>query len=82
MIWSSRRQFVDLPMIQHVLALLADDEFRAAVAAQPGYDVAAMGQRRAGVGAQPGTPFFILTSQSCGDFASRCPSWLMQTCFE
>jgi putative molybdopterin biosynthesis protein len=35
---------VDLPMIQHVLALLVDDEFRAAVAAQPGYDVAAMGQ--------------------------------------
>jgi putative molybdopterin biosynthesis protein len=37
-------QFFELPMIQHVLALLADDEFRAAVAAQPGYDVAAMGQ--------------------------------------
>jgi len=36
--------FLDLPMIQHVLALLADDEFRAAVAAQPGYDVSAMGQ--------------------------------------
>jgi putative molybdopterin biosynthesis protein len=36
--------FVDLPMIQHVLALLRDNEFRAAVAAQPGYDVAAMGQ--------------------------------------
>ncbi len=36
---------VNVPMIQHVLALLADDEFRAAVAAQPGYDVAAMGQR-------------------------------------
>jgi molybdate-binding protein len=36
--------FVELPMIQHVLALLADDEFRAAVAAQPGYDVSAMGQ--------------------------------------
>jgi putative molybdopterin biosynthesis protein len=35
---------VDLPMIQHVLALLADDEFRAAVAAQPGYDVREMGQ--------------------------------------
>ncbi len=37
-------EFVDLPMIRHVLALLADDEFRAAVAAQPGYDVTAMGQ--------------------------------------
>lgn len=37
-------QFLDLPMIRHVLALLADDEFRAAVAAQPGYDVSAMGQ--------------------------------------
>jgi putative molybdopterin biosynthesis protein len=36
--------FADLPMIQHVLALLDDDEFRAAVAAQPGYDVRAMGQ--------------------------------------
>jgi putative molybdopterin biosynthesis protein len=36
--------FVELPMIQHVLALLADDEFRTAVAAQPGYDVSAMGQ--------------------------------------
>lgn len=35
---------VDLPMIQHVLALLGDDEFRAAVAAQPGYDVQEMGQ--------------------------------------
>jgi putative molybdopterin biosynthesis protein len=35
---------VDLPMIQHVLALLADEEFRTAVTAQPGYDVAAMGQ--------------------------------------
>lgn len=35
---------VDLPMIQHVLALLGDDEFRAAVAAQPGYDVREMGQ--------------------------------------
>jgi putative molybdopterin biosynthesis protein len=36
--------FIDLPAIQHVLALLADDEFRSAVAAQPGYDVPAMGQ--------------------------------------
>lgn len=36
--------YIDLPMIQHVLALLNDEEFRAAVAAQPGYDVAAMGQ--------------------------------------
>jgi putative molybdopterin biosynthesis protein len=36
---------VDLPMMQHVLALLHDAEFRAAVATQPGYDVAAMGQR-------------------------------------
>ncbi len=36
--------YLDLPMIQHVLALLEDDEFRAAVGAQPGYDVAAMGQ--------------------------------------
>jgi len=35
---------VDLPMVQHVLALLGDDEFRAAVAAQPGYDVREMGQ--------------------------------------
>jgi len=35
---------VDLPMVQHVLALLGDDEFRAAVAAQPGYDVQEMGQ--------------------------------------
>ncbi|NDJ76551.1 MAG: molybdopterin biosynthesis protein [Chloroflexi bacterium] len=39
------KQYVDLPMIQHVLALLADEEFRAAVAAQPGYNVAAMGQQ-------------------------------------
>ena len=31
-------QVIDLPMIQHVLALLHDEEFRAAVAAQPGYD--------------------------------------------
>lgn len=38
------RAFVDLPMIQHVLALLHDQEFRAAVAAQPGYDVAEMGR--------------------------------------
>ncbi|MBN1200987.1 MAG: molybdopterin biosynthesis protein [Anaerolineae bacterium] len=37
--------YVDLPMIQHVLALLSDNEFRAVVAAQPGYDVSAMGQR-------------------------------------
>ena len=36
--------FWDAPMIQHVRALLADEEFRAAVAAQPGYDVRAMGQ--------------------------------------
>ncbi len=36
--------YSDLPMIQHVLALLADDEFRAAVAAQAGYDVREMGQ--------------------------------------
>ena len=36
---------IDLPMIQHVLALLHDAEFRAAVAAQPGYDVSLMGQR-------------------------------------
>lgn len=38
-------EFLELPMIQHVLALLGDEEFRAAVAAQPGYDIAAMGQR-------------------------------------
>ena len=37
-------EYVDLPMIQHVLALLHDDDFRAAVADQPGYDVAAMGR--------------------------------------
>lgn len=37
-------QYIDLPMIQHVLALLHDDEFRAVVAAQPGYDVSVMGQ--------------------------------------
>ncbi len=37
-------RFVDLPMLQHVLALLHDEQFRAAVAAQPGYDVSAMGQ--------------------------------------
>lgn len=37
-------QHINLPMIQHVLALLHDDEFRAAVAAQPGYDISAMGQ--------------------------------------
>jgi len=37
-------RFVDLPMIQHVLVLLEDTEFRAAVAAQPGYDVTAMGR--------------------------------------
>lgn len=37
-------RFVDLPMLQHVLALLHDEEFRAAVAAQPGYDVSVMGQ--------------------------------------
>jgi putative molybdopterin biosynthesis protein len=36
--------YVDLPMIRHVLSLLDDDEFRAAVAAQPGYDSSAMGQ--------------------------------------
>ncbi|MBN2302992.1 MAG: molybdopterin biosynthesis protein [Anaerolineae bacterium] len=36
--------YIEQPMIQHVLALLADAEFRAAVAAQPGYDVTAMGQ--------------------------------------
>ena len=34
----------DLPMIQHLVGLLHDDEFRAAVAAQPGYDVSEMGQ--------------------------------------
>jgi putative molybdopterin biosynthesis protein len=38
-------QYVELPMIQHVLALLRDEEFRATVAAQPGYDVSAMGQQ-------------------------------------
>jgi putative molybdopterin biosynthesis protein len=38
-------QMIDLPMIRHVLALLYDAEFRAAVAAQPGYDVTLMGQR-------------------------------------
>lgn len=38
-------QLIDLPMIQHVLSLLHDAEFRAAVAAQPGYDVSVMGQR-------------------------------------
>lgn len=38
------RAFVDLPMIQHVLGLLHDDEFRAAVAAQPGYEVTEMGR--------------------------------------
>lgn len=38
-------QVVDLPMIRHVLALLHDAEFRAAVAAQPGYDVSSMGLR-------------------------------------
>ncbi len=37
-------QYIDLPMIQHVLALLHDASFRAAVAAQPGYDVSEMGQ--------------------------------------
>jgi putative molybdopterin biosynthesis protein len=37
-------RYSDQPRIQHVLALLEDDAFRAAVAAQPGYDVAAMGQ--------------------------------------
>lgn len=37
--------YVDLPAIRHVLALLFDEEFRAAVAAQPGYDVSAMGRR-------------------------------------
>ena len=36
--------FVETPMIQHVLGLLADEEFRAAVAAQPGYDVTEMGK--------------------------------------
>jgi putative molybdopterin biosynthesis protein len=38
-------QYVELPMLQHVLALLRDEEFRATVAAQPGYDVSAMGQQ-------------------------------------
>ena len=38
------RAFVDLPKIQHVLSLLHDDEFRAAVAAQPGYEVTEMGR--------------------------------------
>lgn len=38
------RAYLDLPMIQHVLALLHDGEFRAAVAAQPGYDVTEMGR--------------------------------------
>ncbi|MBN1430940.1 MAG: molybdopterin biosynthesis protein [Anaerolineae bacterium] len=37
-------QSFDLPMIRHILSLLNDAEFRAAVAAQPGYDVSAMGQ--------------------------------------
>jgi len=37
-------RFWDLPMIQYVIALLRDDEFQAAVAAQPGYDVSEMGQ--------------------------------------
>ncbi len=36
--------FIDLPMIQHVLALLTDETFRAAVAAQPGYIVTSMGE--------------------------------------
>lgn len=36
--------YIDLPMIQHVLMLLDDAEFRAAVAAQPGYDSSMMGQ--------------------------------------
>lgn len=36
--------FFELPMIRHVIALLHDPEFRAAVAAQPGYDVREMGQ--------------------------------------
>ncbi len=38
------RAFLDLPMIQHVLSLLHDDEFRAAVAAQPGYEITEMGR--------------------------------------
>jgi putative molybdopterin biosynthesis protein len=37
--------YFDLPMIQHLVGLLHDDEFRAAVAAQPGYDVSKMGQQ-------------------------------------
>ncbi len=37
------RAYLALPMIEHTLALLHDAEFRAAVAAQPGYDVTEMG---------------------------------------
>jgi len=40
-----REEAASLPMVQHVLALLEDAEFRAAVAAQPGYDVSEMGRR-------------------------------------
>ncbi|HEX3054036.1 MAG TPA: substrate-binding domain-containing protein, partial [Aggregatilineaceae bacterium] len=36
-------RYPDEPMIQHLLSLLEDAEFRAAVAAQPGYDVTEMG---------------------------------------
>jgi putative molybdopterin biosynthesis protein len=39
-----RAEWLDQPAVQHVLALLQDEEFRAAVGAQPGYNVAAMGQ--------------------------------------
>ena len=38
------RAYLALPMIEHTLALLHDAEFRAAVAAQPGYDVTEMGR--------------------------------------
>lgn len=40
-----REEAADLPMVQHVLALLEDAAFRAAVGAQPGYDVSEMGRR-------------------------------------
>ncbi len=37
-------RYPDVPMVQRLLALLMDAEFRAAVAAQPGYDVTEMGK--------------------------------------
>ncbi len=43
-------EHADAPPVQAALALLHDDNFRAAVAALPGYDVTHMGETAAEVG--------------------------------